>query len=184
MRSTLRNVALSFFLTVVPLAFSGCDLLPQPPFNASGAYTGTWVTTEAKVSCPFTLSLTHKADFIYPFNHQVIGTAAFSYGCLLDNELLEQIQDELPELILPLFGSMDDDGSGHMKLGIDTSALDFPFSIDLDFDGTGEDTDGDGRMDTYAGDFSLTFSITTTVEGYEQVDFDSEGTFTAARAPE
>jgi len=182
MPNAIRSFAPGLTLAVVLLLAPGCDELPQPPFDASGSHMGTWVSAETKASCPFTLSLTHKAAFIYPFNHQVIGTAEFSYGCLLDNALLEQIRDELPELKLPVFGSLDDDGSGRMKLGVDTSLLDFPFSIDLQFDGTGEDTDADGRMDSYAGDFALTFSITTTVEGHEQVDYASEGTFTAARA--
>lgn len=159
----------------------GCPLLPQAPFDASGDYDGAWETAEAKSACPFTLSLTHKPDFIYPFNHQVLGIAEFSYGCLADNELLAQIQDELPELRIPLLGHFGDDGSGDLVLSIDTSAIEFPFSINLSFDGTGVDTDADGLMDSYAGEYTLSFSITTDVEGYETVNFESAGDFEVTR---
>lgn len=182
MKTPLMRAVPLIAVAMVAGALQGCPLLPQAPFDASGEYSGTWETAEAKSECPFTLSLTHKPDFVYPFNHQVLGIAEFSYGCLIDNELLEQIQDELPELKIPLFGHFEDDGSGDLVLSLDTSDLEFPFSIILSFDGTGEDTDSDGLMDSYAGEYALSFSITTEVEGYETVDFDSAGTFGVTRA--
>ena len=181
MRHSLHMVIVVAGALAPILFLSGCPLLPQPPFDASGDYTGSWESNETKAACPFTMSLIHKADFIYPFNHQVIGTVEFSYGCLIDNELLTQIQDELPELVIPVFGSLKDDGSGALSLGIDTDTLEFPFSINLQFDGTGVDEDEDGVMDSYAGTYSLSFHITTDVEGYESVDFDSAGAFEAQR---
>ncbi|HNT88596.1 MAG TPA: hypothetical protein PKL84_12095 [Candidatus Hydrogenedentes bacterium] len=181
MRTVTRYSILGLTLIGASVLLAGCPDLPVPPFDAAGAYSGAWETGEAKGACPFTLSLVHKPNFIYPLNHQILGVVEFSYGCLLDNALLEQIQDELPELKVPLFGNMEDDGSGRIRLGIDTAALAFPFSIDIDFDGTGADTDDDGVMDVYAGDYAITFSITTTIPGRERVDYTSAGTFSVTR---
>lgn len=177
----MRN-ALNYGLAIAALSavLMGCPELAAPPFDATGDYEGAWVSSETESNCALSLSLTQKADWFFPLNHQIVGTASFSYACLLDNALLEQIQDQLPELTLPLFGNIALGSSGEITLGIDSSIVDLPFTIAFQLDGEGADITGDGLMDTFTGTYTLDLVLETTVQGYETVEVHSSGAFDVA----
>ncbi len=184
------------------LGLTGCPFMPKPPFSAAGQYDGTWTDSNTGISCDFSMSLTHLPNTPYPVNFLVGGLVSFDYECALAGEvdegqevmdaILDAITDvlgeqELPELTIPVVGEMNEDGSGGIELGVDTEMLELPWTVSVQFTGTGDDNDADGQMDTYAGTYTMTITInldTTQYEDvpeeYQQIIIEFEGDFEVA----
>lgn len=151
---------------------------PSPPFDATGVYTGIWTaTTGLQLTCPLTLTIEQSPNLPFPANFALLGSAKFNYDCILDQALLELVGLAATALTVPLSGTMSLDQAGNIVLSVNTEALDWPFVLELAFDGTGQDTGGDGGMDDHSGAYSLSLTWETEFEGYEDVRVASDGTF-------
>lgn len=176
------GIAGAGLLACVVAVLAGCPSLPTSAFNASGEYSGAWTTTgDAAVTCPFTMTLVHAPGLPLAAGFAVVGLVEFPYDCILPEELLNEILDDLPDLIVPITGEMSDTTTGQITLSVNTETFDLPFSLELTFDGDGQDTDGDGVMNDYSGTLSLTLTIETNVQGFEQVTVPLVGSFVVTR---
>lgn len=156
---------------------AGCP--PPPPFSAAGTFEGTWSgqeTSEAPmkqepqqvVDCPLTLVLTQNVEQGGFGAYRVQGTATVNYSCID----LPAWLGEIPASNVEVGGLMTKEG--HLTLlsgGCGTGLC-----VVLSLDGQGVDSDADGLMDTYAGDWNYTLLF----PGFTPFGF--EGTFEAARA--
>jgi hypothetical protein len=170
-----KYAAMTACLTAA-LALSGCPGLPGPLFNATGNYTGTWEDEVTGDACPIVLKLEHNVDTFFPLDHQILGTLEVSLGCFVPGNIARQLTSELPSLSIPVFGSMTP-GTGKIKLGLDTEVFDLPFQVAVSFDGVGEPGSFAFYMDNYSGSYTFSLSIPTDVEGFEEINVESAGTF-------
>jgi len=179
MTARIKHLVCCGLMICVIAGLAGCFLSQHPPFDANGDYTGTWESEGT--TCDFSMTLYQEPTLPYPVSLGILGVVDFNYDCVLDPELLEAILAELPDFVIPVIGTMGDDGS--INLGVDTGALgDFPITVALEYDGNGADTNADGKMDAFCGDYTLSLAFTTDVPGYEAVDVTFEGTFGLTRS--
>lgn len=142
----------------VALAGAGCPgTFPPPPFNASGQYIGTWRGRSNEEDpqhvrrCPLTISLTHDTAAQFPQDHFVTGTVTVDYSCI---EFPDWVETPPPSVI-NVSGALQDNGNLTLITGGCTTAL----CVVLTLTGVGEDVDGDGLMDAYAGSWSYTILL-------------------------
>ena len=175
MKTYLSRSALMGILFVV---LTGCPPeggFPVPPFDTSGAYSGSWSGASSDQAqtvseCPLELALTQNLSLGFPGDHGVQGVATVDYTCI---ELPEWAQGEPQPSTVEVGGVLEDNG----RLTLLSGACGTGFCIVLNLAGQGEDTDGDGLMDTYAGDWSYQILLA----GVEPFGF--EGTFTLDVTP-
>jgi len=174
MAAIARRFGLGVLGVAVVLMLTGC---PTTLMKAGGDYEGQWNAEvellDTTVSCDLNMTLSQLGPVLG-------GWVEFPYGCFLPPEFLSQLT--LPELRVPVIGDIKQ--SGAISLALDSEALlpeDFPFTIVITFDGDGEDTDEDGWVDTFAGDFSFTWTIVTEIPDFENVEVNPTGTFEVTR---
>ena len=158
------------------LGQSECPVeMPKPPFDATGAYVGTWQgqsTDEMQdvAACPLQLTLTQDISASYPRDHAVKGTAVIEYSCFD----LPDWAPPIPPSTVAVSGLLGDDG----KLTLWSGGCGTALCIVLGLNGDAEDADADGHMDGFSGAWSLTFLLA----GVEPFGF--TGTFQLAREEE
>jgi hypothetical protein len=167
-----------FFVGVLcGLLLPGCPgQFPQPPFDASGTFVGTWTGSpsgsakQAVVDCPLTLTLTQNLAAPWPQSFGVSGTALVDYDCF-----------DLPDFIptpaasaVPISGIVDGEGN----LTLLSGACGTGACVVLSLTGVGIDADDDGFMETYDGAWAYTILIA----GVEAFGF--TGTYTTDRVTE
>lgn len=173
-----KHLSRSVLAGILFVALAGCPPeggFPLPPFDTSGAYTGSWSgtsTDEAQtvMGCPLELTLTQDLSAPFPGDHGVQGMVTVDYSCI---ELPEWAQDEPQPSTVEVGGVLEENG----KLTLVSAGCGTGFCIVLSLAGQGEDTDGDGFLDAYDGDWSYQILLA----GVEPFGF--EGTFTLDAAP-
>ncbi len=156
MKSLIPGIATVLFMLLLGTGLAGCPEWPPPPFDTTGQYAGTWWgTTEDQVqeiaSCPLTMTLAQDPTRPYPGDHGVEGTVVVDYGCL---DLPDWV-DEVPPGTVQMTGLLADDGTFTLASGGCGTGL----CVVLGLTGQAADTDGDGFMDTYAGDWAYTILL-------------------------
>jgi hypothetical protein len=162
----------------------GCEQVPAP-FDTTGDYAGTWSGTaqdapeesakqiepgEPQIveACPLSLSLTQNVAAPFPGNFRVDGTVTVDYGCV---ELPLRFETPPPATV-NVGGFLQEDGS----LTLLSGGCGTGFCVVLTMDGAAADTDDDGFMDTYSGDWSYLILLAGVMP------FGFEGTFETALA--
>ena len=145
---SVTNLGLTILLAA---GLTGCPEWPPPPFDTTGTYAGEWWgatedQTQEIASCPLTMTLTQVLTRPYPADHVVEGTVVVNYLCLD----LPQWVAEIPPATVQVTGLLADDGTFTLISGTCGTGL----CVALTLTGEGEDTDDDGLMDTYAGDWA------------------------------
>lgn len=141
----------------VALALSGCPLpqAPAPPFDTTGSYMGTWEAedgvTKATIVCDLDLDLVQDTTLPFPQNYGVSGTALVDLSCTQLGAILEIYEQPVVQEV-PVNGVLGGDG----KLLLVNGNCPPGFCVVLAFGGQGEDTDDDGAMDFYSGDWNFT----------------------------
>lgn len=147
-------------LVLTGLVIMGCPEPPQPPFDTTGQYAGSWSghTDEAEakdeqivVACPLTMTLQQDAGTTYPANHGVKGTVDIDYSCLV----LPEWVGEIPPSTVQVGGLLADDGTLTLLSGGCGTGL----CLVLAIAGQGADSDSDGSMDEYGGAWSFTILL-------------------------
>ena len=158
-------------LGLVGLFATGCPLPPPPlaPFDTTGMYEGTWMgqdtTTKQLITCDLELSLTQNVNANFPGNFGVNGTAIVDFACTDLGALLTENEQPTTQTI-EVGGIQTTDG----MLGLLSGNCPPGFCIFLGLNGPGEDTDDDGFMDVYSGDWTLTILP----PGAEQIVFEGD----------
>lgn len=173
-----KDLSRSVLMGILFLTLTGCPPeggFPQPPFDTSGVYSGTWSGTSSDdaqtvAECPLELTLTQDLSLAFPGDHAVQGVATIDYTCI---ELPEWAQGEPQPSTVEVGGVLEDTG----RLTLVSAACGTGYCVVLSLAGQGEDTDGDGFLDTYAGDWSYQILLA----GFEPFGF--EGAFTVDEAP-
>lgn len=149
-------------LGVTTATFSGCPAL-VPPFDATGAYEGTFTLgagdTQLAQGCDISLDLTHNVNAVPLENFNVDGTVQLSFTCVASQQkaTIEEILDGvLGELLttgdVELSGAITPNGILTLTTdGIFDECPEGEQCERLVLIGTGKDTDDDGAMDTYEG---------------------------------
>jgi len=188
------------WLCVVPILAVGLLGCPErrPPFDATGAYEGTWSTTGSKAlvveDCPLWATLYQEPD-IPLINFTVAGSLTLDWSCLLPPGVIELLGIEMPEFTVPVLAQMEESGAFQLNVAFDFAGIpsqlldliepgaldDFPLqAFDLTLDAQGHDDDDDGMMDRFAGNLSV--YATYEAEGTQTID--AAGTFQAERLPD
>lgn len=161
-------------VSAILLGQSQCnEMLPHPPYNATGDYEGTWQgktedDTQTVLACPLQLTLAHDVYANYPTRMTVSGTAVIDYSCF---ELPDWFPP-IPPSTVQVSGILGEEE--HLVLlsgGCGTG-----FCIVLSLDGDTQDTDEDGFMDEYCGEWKLAFLLA----GVQPFGFN--GTFQLSRS--
>jgi hypothetical protein len=164
------NWILSVMALVAALGLAGCPTQSTPPFDTTGDYAGTWsgITydvpdeTEGEVEgetegeapvvkqtiegCPLELALVHDVDAITPGNYFVRGTATIDYTCIaLPDRFVAP-----PPSTVTVSGLLQQDGT----LTLASGGCGTGYCVVLTLDGAGADSDSDGFMDQYDGDWT------------------------------
>ncbi len=143
-------------VVAVTLGTLGCPEPPVPPFDATGQYIGTWrgtTTDQAQTvaACLLTMVLEQDLTKPYPGSHGVQGTVTVDYSCL---ELPSWVEKPPPSEV-EVGGILADDGN----LVLATGGCGPGLCIVLLLAGQGVDSNGDGRLDTYTGDWAYTILL-------------------------
>jgi len=138
------------------VGLSGCPEGPPPPFDTTGTYAGEWWGTsddalQEITSCPLTMTLSQDLTRLYPGDHGVEGTVVVDYSCL---DLPEWV-GEVPPATVQVAGLLADDGTFSLVSGGCGTGI----CVVLGLTGQGADTDADGLMDTYAGQWTYTILL-------------------------
>lgn len=173
-----KNLSNGVLMGILFLVLTGCPPeggFPLPPFDTSGAYTGSWSGTSSDqaqtvMDCPLELTLTQNLSENFPGDHGVQGVVTVDYSCI---ELPAWAQDEPQPSMVEVGGLLEDNG----KLTLLSGGCGTGFCVVLGLAGQGEDTDDDGFLDTYTGDWSYQILLA----GVEPFGF--EGTFTLTTMP-
>lgn len=173
----MKNLLAVVMCLGIAVGMTGCpnDQFPPPPFGANGTYAGTWegdvisdepeTTKQVSVSdCPLTLELTQDLDAPWPANFGVTGTATIDFNCVS----LPERFPETPPSTVNVAGVVTDAGDLTLLTGGCTVGL---CSI-LSLEGAGLDSDEDGTMDMYDGNWTLTIALAGVLP------YEIEGTFT------
>ncbi|MBL7649688.1 MAG: hypothetical protein JNK74_26225 [Candidatus Hydrogenedentes bacterium] len=175
-----KHLSRSVLTGMILVALTGCPPeggFPVPPFDTSGAYSGSWSGTSSDdaqtvAECPLELTLTQNLSLAFPGDHGVQGVATIDYTCI---ELPEWAQGETQPSTVEVGGVLESNG----RLTLVSAACGTGYCVVLSLAGQGEDADSDGLMYTYAGDWSYQILLA----GFEPFGF--EGTFVVdAAAPE
>jgi len=153
---TYRTIVPLLLLSLAVLALPGCPpSWPEPPFDTTGTYTGTWSGQpsegEEVNECPLTITLTQNLNANYPGDHAVSGTVVVDYSCF---ELPEWVGTPPPSTV-NVGGLLGDDGTLTLLSGGCGTGL----CVVLALSGTGVDADGDGDMDSYSGTWSYSLLL-------------------------
>lgn len=145
-----------FAITILSLVLVGCPEPPLPPFDATGTYTGEWWgtsedQTQEIVACPLTMTLEQDLALPYPGDHGVRGTVTVDYSCI---ELPEWV-GEIPAAEVQVSGLLAD----NLDLALASGGCGTGLCVVLVLAGQAADTNDDGFMDTYAGDWSYTILL-------------------------
>ncbi len=157
----MRNMFPWMAAGVFVMTASGCLVmdLSGPPFDAAGAYIGSWegqVTGSANVvdGCAVTLKLNQRTTAPFPGNYRLDGELFLNFTCpsliwaLSRYSLPASATLPVTGLILPggqiYLGSLGGSGGGVVLASID---------------GRGYDYNADGVMDALDGDFTLHFTF-------------------------
>jgi hypothetical protein len=143
-------------------AMTGCPGIPAPVFDATGTYVGSWTGTaqdtedpEAKQQtvdeCPITLVLTQDFDAQWPANRTVQGSVTVDYSCV---DLPERFPS-IPPSTVDVSGILGENGD----LTLLSGGCGTGFCVVLVMNGQGVDSDSDGFMDLYDGDWSYTILL-------------------------
>lgn len=167
-----KNLSRSMLMGMLFMALTGCPPqggFPLPPFDTSGAYSGTWSGTSSDqaqtvAECPLELTLTQDLSLAFPGDHGVQGIVTIDYACI---ELPEWAQEEPQPSTVEVGGVLESNG----RLTLLSGECGTGYCVVLSLSGQGEDTDDDGFMDTYSGDWSYQILLA----GVEPFGFD--GTF-------
>jgi len=157
MRRKLQLCVVTTVLAFLTLGQSQCpNEPPPPPFDATGTYAGEWWgNTENEdqeiVACPLTITLQQDVTANYPADHGVQGTVVVNYSCI---ELPDWV-DEIPDSEINVTGLLEN----HGKLSLFSGGCGTGICAGVVLSGFGEDTDGDGMMDAYSGDWSFTILL-------------------------
>lgn len=152
------------------LGLAGCPQQSTPPFDTTGDYVGTWsgvaydvpaegegegegeiVVKQDITECPLELTLVHDVNAITPGNYFVRGTATIDYDCI---DLPERFVTPPPSLV-QVSGLLQQDGS----LTLASGGCGTGYCVLLTLDGAGVDSNGDGYMDAYDGDWAWTLLL-------------------------
>jgi hypothetical protein len=164
MRKSLNIIAAVALVALFSLGGeegSGCEVSfvnPEPtgdaPFDTTGLYSGDWSYDDEQLAdlktlvvCPATLTLLQDVNLEAPDNHDVTGDLTLDFGCMLG---LDPGSLGLPT-VLPVAGELEPDED----LELSYSQCDSGLCIEASMDGEGEDTDGDGLMDRYVGEWEV-----------------------------
>lgn len=156
------------------LVFLGCPaLFPKPPFDTTGSYTGTWSGTPTKssagkIDCPITLDLEQNFDASFPEDRLVNGVVHIDYSCLDVPGFIT-----LPSSDVPVSGVLSKNGDLVLASGECGTAA----CVALVLTGPGLDTDEDGLMESFSGDWGFAILLA----GVEAIGVD--GTFEVQRNP-
>ncbi|MBI1317954.1 MAG: hypothetical protein GC168_03260 [Candidatus Hydrogenedens sp.] len=163
------------------LMVAGCPPVggvPVAPFDATGYYEGTWsgstMSGTAKEdaqevqACPLEFTLTQNVNAPWPQRFGVNGTVKVDYSCLT----LPDWVDTPPPGEVNVAGVMDEQG----KVGLLTGGCGTGMCVALGLDGPGVDTDSDGYMDSFSGEWQFSLLLA----GF--TPFTIRGSFQAAEA--
>lgn len=156
MRKRLELAGFLVFVALLALGQNQCPV-PPAPFDATGEYEGTWwgTTDEAEpqevVECPLGMSLTQNTSLQYPADHAVSGTITIDYSCIELPEWAERPEASEVEVS----GILGDEGN----LVLASGGCGTGFCVVLALNGPAQDTDSDGFVDTYSGDWGLAFLL-------------------------
>ena len=155
----MKKTFLLLTAVVCAAALAGCP--PPPPFSAAGSYEGTWSGTETDTApakqaqqvseCPLSLTLTQNTSQNGLGAYAVQGTATIDYSCI---ELPEWI-DTPPSSTVQISGVMNENGG----LALASGGCGTGLCVVLVLNGQGEDTDNDGVMDSYSGDWGYAILV-------------------------
>jgi len=182
-RNTPRTV-LCLLSAVTALSLTGCppSAFPSPPFDTSGDYLGDWTgeveildEKDAAITCPLSMTLLQDTSLGYPLNFGLAGAVEFDYDCFLPEWLLDLIGLELPALTIPVVGTLQADGDIYLTADV---CIEEDLCVVFTLDGVGQDTDSDGAMDLFTGDFEIYIDIP------EVPPIEAEGTFEVAAVDE
>lgn len=172
MKKRYRWAPLVLLAGVLSMGQNECRT-PQSPFNASGVYEGTWSDTssldQTATNCPITITMDHDPNAPFPGNTTFTGMATIDFSCIQLPEDADPI--EASEVQVRFF--LDQNGN----LNTITGGLGPGVSVVLGLQGTGEDTNDDGTMDTYMGDWAYTLTLAVP----NVPPFTINGTFTLER---
>lgn len=159
----LKKLVVCVSCLAVAGLLGGCpnEQFPQPPYGANGTYVGTWegdvVSNEPDAKqitvtdCPITLNLTQDLAAPWPTNFGVTGTATIDFNCV---SLPARFPDTPPSTV-NVAGVVEEGGDLTLVTGGCTVAL----CTLLTLEGTGVDSDEDGTMDMYDGNWTLTIAL-------------------------
>lgn len=151
-----KKLSLLLFLGVAGVLTMGqsqCRIdFPDPLLDTTGTYEGTWwgSTTDGAQQVqqsPLRITLTQDTSQPYPKDHAVTGTVNIDFSGL---NLPEWASQPAPSVV-NVSGLLGDDGKLTLLSGGCTTAL----CLVLSLSGPAEDTDGDGLMDAYSGDWAF-----------------------------
>lgn len=166
---------------VAGMVTAGCERV-ESPFDTTGDYVGAWSGTaqdepegedavkqiepgdiQIVEDCPLSMTLVQNVDAGFPSNLRVDGTVTVDYACVdLPSRFLS-----IPPTTVNVGGFLQENGN----LTLLSGGCSTGFCVVLTMDGRGEDVDGDGFMDSYAGDWNYLILLAGVVP------FGFEGTF-------
>ena len=158
MQGKIGLIMLLGVAAMVTLGNNECSIdWPEPPFDTTGEYTGTWQgnsneeQVQTVVACPLTMTLTQDVTAEYPGDHAVSGTVVIDYSCI---ELPEWMEDPVPSTA-EVGGLLEDNNKLTLLSGGCGTGACLVFALA----GEGEDLDQDGHMDQYSGAWSFTILL-------------------------
>ncbi|GMW01864.1 MAG: hypothetical protein AMXMBFR84_30010 [Candidatus Hydrogenedentota bacterium] len=169
----LRSLLVGITCLALTALLLACPVtLPKAPFDATGAFSGTWSgsstdSAQTVQSCALEMALTQDVNASYPQDHTVTGQVTIDYSCI---QLPAWAQSQPQPSVVQVSGIMGDDGSFTLLSGGCGTGM----CVALVLTGVGVDADSDGKMDTYAGNWSYRILLA----GVEPFGFD--GTFEVA----
>lgn len=182
----MRTIWIAALCAAAGCWVAGCERIPAP-FDTTGTYAGTWTGTaqddpeetdgkqaspedvQVVEDCPLALTLAQNVDADFPRNLRVDGTVTVDYGCVA----LPARFGAIPPSTVNVSGFLREDGGLTLLSGGCATG----FCVVLSMDGQGEDANGDGFMDTYAGDWTYLILLAGVVP------FGFEGGFNLAVSP-
>lgn len=108
------------------------------------------------ITCPLEITLFHQPALPYPANMRLLGVVTFDYLCFIPDWILGVSGLELPPLIIPVIGTMQENGTLVLEAEVCPNV---EMCATLEMEGAGADENTDGNMDAYEGEFSLAVSI-------------------------